>query len=126
MSTTETNLIQNTLNQLSELMTRHGAVIRAIPQKKRHLYEKELKSLYPDGKIEYVDEFKREMLVQYTAPQNAGKFYLTFANHTMQTVIFNNSLIFDSLEEITEYLVIQNAKKQSEGYRLFFLIMIIL
>lgn len=108
MSTTETNLIQNTLNLLSELMTTHGAVIRAIPQKERHLYEKELKSLYPDGKIEYVDEFKREMLVQYTAPQNAGKFYLTFANHTMQTVVFNNSLIFDSLDQIVDYLTTLN------------------
>lgn len=64
------------LKTLEAIMVENGLIIRAIPKKIRHAFEKEHFEDYPDGEIKYLDEFKREMLVVERTPKNAGKFVI--------------------------------------------------
>lgn len=92
------------LNSLAPLMVKHGAVIRAIPESIREVFEKRHINDYPNGEVKYLPEYKREMIVTYKHPTLGGKFALTFAKHTNNDVAFAKWLFFDSLEEVAGYL----------------------
>lgn len=48
------------LNSLAPLMVKHGAVIRAIPESIREVFEKRHINDYPNGEVKYLPEYKRE------------------------------------------------------------------
>lgn len=92
------------LENLSQLMIKHGAVIRAIPESIRNVVEKRHAAQHPNAEVKYLPEYKREMLVWYERPAYAGQFALTFARHTGNDLVFLKWSFFNSLEEIAEYL----------------------
>lgn len=89
---------------LAQLMVKHGAVIRAIPESIRKVVEKRHAAQYPNAEVKYLPEYKREMLVWYERPAYAGQFALTFAKHTSNDLVFLKWRFFNSLEEVAEYL----------------------
>lgn len=92
------------INELERLMIDEGLVIRAIPLKIREIYEVRHKDKYPDGRIEYLAEYKRKMLIVEREPENAGKFLITRGWGTLSTVKFQNDPYFDTIEEAVNYL----------------------
>lgn len=92
------------LKKLTQLMVKHGAVIRAIPESIRSVVEKRHAAQYPNAEVKFLPEYKREMLVSYKRPAHAGKFALTFAKHTSNDLVFTKWRFFNSLEEVAEYL----------------------
>lgn len=87
-----------TIEELERIMVEHGATIRAIPKVIVGVYEKRHIDKYPDGRIEYFDSFKREMLVTESAPKNAGKFLLKSKCGTGCMVEFERKF-YDSIEQ---------------------------
>jgi len=89
---------------LEEIMITHGIVLRAIPRKVRGVYDKRHLDKYPNGIITYLEEYKRDMLVVETIPQNAGKFIFESVKSTRSTVSFSGKKYFDSIEEAIEHI----------------------
>lgn len=89
-----------TIQELEKIMQEHGLVIRALPKKRRQVLEAGYKTVYPDGTIMYMEEFKRKMLVreQDLAPHLAGKFLIQSVKGTSADVHFEHEL-FDSIED---------------------------
>jgi len=92
------------LNYLGQLMVKHGAVIRAIPESVRHVLEKSHAAEFPSGEVKFLPEYKREMLVLYTHPIHAGQFTVELAKHTTAGIQFTGSRFFNTLEEVAKYL----------------------
>lgn len=99
------------LTAIENLMVEHGVAIRirAIPKTVISVYEVRHKKNYPNGVVEYKEQFKRNMLVVTTTPKDAGKFYLRLNKDRNSIARFDNKPCFDSLQEIVEYL--QNIEK---------------
>lgn len=93
------------IKELEEIMIEHGVVLRAIPKKVRGVYEKYHADEFPNGTIEYLEDFKREMLVVWSIPKNAGKFTFECEKHTGSTVKFRGKKFFDSIEEAVKDLI---------------------
>lgn len=94
------------LNTLERLMVEHGACIRAIPEKKREIYEayhvndpKFSKPDYIRKEVVYLEEFKREMLVVERIPENAGMFLVETHLGTSAEVRFSGKKYYKTLEE---------------------------
>lgn len=87
-----------TIEELERIMVEHGATIRAIPKVIVGVYDKRHIDKYPDGRIEYLDSFKREMLITESVPKNAGKFLLKSKCGTMSMVQFEGKF-YDSIEQ---------------------------
>lgn len=90
------------LEELQELMIKHGAVIRAVPRVVRGICETSHASRFPTGVISYVPEYKRDMLVVDRMPRTGGKFYVESVKNTGNTVTFNGhngTNCFDTIEE---------------------------
>ena len=81
-----------TIQELEKIMQEHGLVIRALPKKRRQVLEAGYKTVYPDGTIMYMEEFKRKMLVreQDLAPHLAGKFLIQSVKGTSADVHFEH------------------------------------
>ena len=90
---------------LERLMIKYGTVIRAVPEKISFTVEKRHINEYPEGKIEFLPEYGREMLVGYKNHKYGGKLALGFAKHTANDLPFMKWQFFDSLEDIINYLV---------------------
>lgn len=67
-----------TIKKLEKLMIYHGIVLRAIPERVINICEKSNIDRYPRGVIKYLEDYKREVLVVESVPQNASKFILEF------------------------------------------------
>lgn len=93
------------INELERMMVKYGIAIRTIPLKQRHVLEKCHIGDYPKGhgKIQYLEEYGREMLVIETVPSHAGQFTFEFAKNTDSRVIFHGKAFFESLEELVDY-----------------------
>lgn len=87
------------IKELEEIMISEGIVLRAIPSKTVGIYEKYHINEFPHGTIQYLDEYKREMLVVESIPELAGKFLLQTAKHQNCIVRFDNKELFDSIED---------------------------
>lgn len=98
------------IKELEKIMISHGVALRAIPEKVRHVLEKQHIDRYPNGTIEYLDEFKREMLVFESIPKNAGKFILVKNQATSCNVSFTGKEYFDSIEQAMESLLKDGSK----------------
>ena len=96
------------IQELEKIMIEYGVVLRAIPMEIRHIVEKSHIDKYSQGRIEYVDKCKREMLVFETVPKNAGKFVFEYKQGTNGMVSFSGNQFFDSIEEAIQYLLENN------------------
>lgn len=55
-------------------MVEYGACLRAIPNRARSVLEASHADEYPTGRIVFLPEFKREMLVIESVPERTGQF----------------------------------------------------
>lgn len=99
------------IKEMEELMLEHGVVLRAIPRKSRVVLGKIHIDKYPQGTIQYLEEYKREMLVFYEVPKNAGKFIFECVGHTDSMVRFYAAKFYDGIEEAFEDLKNGNYSK---------------
>lgn len=88
-----------TIGELETAMKQHALAIRAIPEKVISVYETSHKDEYPDGHIEYIDKYKREMLIVETAPATAGKFITVKQDTTNSNVNFAGLPSYDTIKE---------------------------
>lgn len=88
-----------TVNELETTMRKHSLVIRVIPEKVVSVYETTHKDEYPNGRIEYISKYKREMLVVECVPVAAGKFVVTKQSDTSGKVNFTDMTAYDTIEE---------------------------
>ena len=86
-------------------MVTHGAALRAIPEKVTEIYEVRHRDQYPDAKIVYLEDFKREMLVNERRPINAGKFILETGLGTLSKIDFSARQFYDSITQAVEDLL---------------------
>lgn len=97
------------LNDISNHMIDTGICIRAIPRKVRHVVEYNTNNqiLHPDSKVKYLPEYGREMLVEWTIPEKAGKFLVQAAPHNSSIIQFSGNYYYDTLQEallaVTQY-----------------------
>lgn len=87
-----------TIEELEKLMQEHGLVIRAIPKKVRMVCHPADQNNYPDGRVRYLEEYGRPMLVRESVPENAGKFLIESARTTDPSIHFQGTC-FDTLED---------------------------
>ena len=97
------------IQELEKFMIDTGVVISAIPKKSVSIVEKYHIDKFPNGKIEYLEEYKREMLIFEKVNKQGGKFTI----QTRKDVIFGNpSKFYNSIEEAVEgYLIERNMWK---------------
>lgn len=98
------------IKELENIMILNGVVLRALPRIMRGIYETRHIDIFPNGTIEYLEEYKREMLVVYTVPKNAGKFIFECARNTMNSVSFAGKKYYDTIEEAVNDLL-ENIKE---------------
>ena len=101
------------IKELEDIMITHSVVLRAIPKKVVGVYEKQHIDSYPTGTIQYLERYKREMLVVESIPKNAGKFIFECQRNTSSSVHFSGKKFFDSIEEAVADLLESSAKKQA-------------
>lgn len=95
-----------TIDFVQDVMREYSLVIRAIPNKDRHVYEKEHIDMYPNGTIEMLGKpFNREMLVVENIPEHAGEFVIGFAKHTLSGVSFIKNRYFKNIDEIIDFVL---------------------
>ena len=95
-----------TIDYVQYVMRDYWLVIRAIPNKERHILEKEHIDMYPNGTIEMLGKpYNREMLVVEETPNHAGEFIIGFAKHTLCMVSFIKSRYFKNIDEIMDFVL---------------------
>lgn len=101
----------DSLKKLGELMARHGAMIRVLPEQDFMVIEKTQRALdhfptemWPKAKVIYFPEYKREMLAVARIPKWAGKFIVTFPPGTSTSDFGCKWEVYDSLEDILKML----------------------
>lgn len=97
-----------TIKELEEFMISKGVVIRAIPREVTEIYEvAHLNKFKSDPKyrvsVEYLKDYKREMLVVKSSPRLGGKFLVKTQKNTLSSTMFT-SKCFDSIEQAVESL----------------------
>ena len=97
-----------TIKELEEFMISKGVVIRAIPKEVTEVYEAaHLDKFKNDPKyrvsVEYLKDYKREMLVVKSSPRLGGKFLVKTQKNTLSSTMFT-SKCFDSIEQAVESL----------------------
>ena len=80
-----------TVEELEILMVKHGIALRAIPQRVQDILEVHHKDKFPDGKIVYMDDFHREMLIVESIPKHAGEFLMECRQETSSMVVFQRN-----------------------------------
>lgn len=88
------------LEKLQKIMTEKALSIRAIPKTIRGVVETRHKDMFPEGCLEYLEEFKREMWVYERHPSHGGQFVVESNCGTGSIVRFSGKRFYDSLEEI--------------------------
>ena len=91
--------------ELERIMKEKGLVIRAIPNEIKCIYDSYHIKDFPDGKLEYISQFDREMCVVMQKPKNAGKFMIESVRHTYADVKFNHSECFDTIQDAVNYIL---------------------
>ena len=91
--------------ELEKIMKEKGLVIRAIPNEVKCIYDSYHIKDFPEGKLEYISQFDREMCVVMQKPKNAGKFMIESAKHTYMDVKFNNTEYFDTIQDAINYIM---------------------
>lgn len=100
-----------TMEQLEQLMVKHGLVIRAIPHTHTGCYEVRHRREFPNAEVFYDETRKREMIRVEHRNSQGGKFIIT-ESHTQGTVINQwckagrkKVKFYDSIEQaVTDYL----------------------
>lgn len=92
-----------TIKELEKIMVENAITIKAIPNKVVSIFEKSHIDKYPNGCIQYLEQYKREMLVVETIPKNAGKFVIG-KNTGNSSVVSYNGVFFDSIEDAVDSL----------------------
>lgn len=100
--TSEQNEKLSDLGRFEALMRKHSLVIRTVPELEQHVFETKHKDRYPDGKIQYVEEYKRDMLVVKKIPEHAGEFIACSLPNTESVVKFVPKKYYSTLEAIVE------------------------
>ena len=93
-----------TIQDLEAFMKEYDVTIRVIPEKVRIVVEKSHIKDYPNGKIKYLEEYKREMCVAIRIPDNAGRFIYAKTKDTNSIAMFNSKVVFDSIADLVEYV----------------------
>lgn len=93
-----------TLKEFESLMVKHGAVIRALPEKTSHWVEKRHIDRYPNAEVRFIPEYNREMLLVEEYPTHGGQFVVELVRHTCSTVRFEGRRFFKTLDEVADYL----------------------
>ena len=106
-----------TLKEMEKLMSRTGAVIRAIPETNREVYENNEKNrkLFPEAIEKFVPEFKRIMLVVEKTNRNGGKFLLETGHNEGTIVHFTKNRYFENLSDIAKELRMATGEKEEEA-----------
>lgn len=107
-------------NELGRLMVRSGACIRAIPSILRVVVEPRHINDYPNGKIIYLPEYKREMLVAEYVPKHEGQFLVKICHHTNARVDFNGLKFYDTLEDAATVIAEKPTEKKLQTKELCF------
>lgn len=87
-----------TIEELEHLMVEHGIVLRAIPNTVREILEVRHKDEFPDGKVVYLEEFHRDMLIVERVPKHAGEFLMECRQGTSEMVQFRR-IFYKSIGE---------------------------
>lgn len=95
-STSEKSLVE----RLQDTMVKNALSIRAIPKTIRGVVELRHKDEYPEGRAEFLEDFKREMWVIETKPKHGGQFIVASKCNTHSMVKFQGEKFYNSLEEI--------------------------
>ena len=93
--------------ELTQLMLKHGLVIRAInPHDQTAVYDPRHKDQFPEGVVRYSEECKRDMLhVSYRNSQG-GKFVITSDSGQGSTVHWASGTVFyDSIEDAVKSFI---------------------
>ncbi|MBQ3011261.1 MAG: hypothetical protein IJA20_02925 [Methanocorpusculum sp.] len=93
------------IKELEEIMVEHGVVLRAIPMKVTGIYEVRHRKQFPNARVEYLEDFKREMLIDERVPINAGKFIFESNQGTGNMVKFYANRFYDSIEDAMDGLL---------------------
>lgn len=98
---------------LETIMVKYGLAIRAIPETVQGVVEAYHKDLFPDGRIVYLEEYKREMLVFESRPRNAGKFVIERVQNTDTRIQFQGKKFYNSIDEAVKDMLrkIEGRKK---------------
>lgn len=91
-----------TLEDLQKIMVSNGLTIRAIPVKRRIVVELRHKNDFPNGTLQYLEEFKREMWVEERKNIHGGQFIVESNCGTNATIHFSGKKFYSSLEELIE------------------------
>lgn len=96
-----------TINELEELMIKHGLIIRAIKPYHIEIFEVRHKDKYPDSEEYYDEQLKRNMLRRKVDHgKNANKFIIQKEETKCAMVRFDKPTFFDSIEEAVNSLSI--------------------
>lgn len=99
------------IKDLEKIMVEHGVVLRAIPMKVTGIYETRHQKKFPNARVEYLEDFKREMLIDERVPINAGRFIFEANQGTGSLVKFYAKKFYDSIEEAIEDLLKHESTK---------------
>lgn len=104
--------------QMQEIMTTYGLVIRTVPNQVTSILDERHKNKFPDGKIKYLEQYGREMLIVKTIPEHAGKFLIESVNDTGRIVRFSPGKYFDSVEDAINDFMKSELRKHRDLIRL--------
>lgn len=87
------------IKELETIMAKYGVAIRAIPEMARDVFDVRHKDKYPDGRVQFLPEYKRDMLVVERRPEHGGQFIMEHGLKTMSGVSFKGKKYYASIEE---------------------------
>ena len=90
------------ISDLEKIMVRDNICIRAVPQKITSIIETRHIDMFPEGKIIYLPDFKREMLVIEETPANPGTFVFEKLKGKNGTVRFSPKIFYKSLTDMLD------------------------
>lgn len=88
------------LDILQKIMIEKGLSIRAIPMANRIVVELRHKDDFPNGHVQYLEEFKREMWVEERQNPHRGQFVVESNCGTRATVKFSGKRFYNSLQDL--------------------------
>lgn len=102
-----------TIENLQELMIKHGVIIRAIPEYEINLLEPRYKDKYPDAEVIYDERYKRNF-IRVETKLSLGKKFIVGIKHNQMSKVWDDNWIrdpktkkilsFNNLEEVYNYL----------------------
>lgn len=95
---------------IGEIMAKYGLVIRAIPTVMKEVKETYYTPDYPEGRVEYLKEYGRNMLIIDVIPENGGKFMIEQEDSACSRVKFKPKF-YDSIEDAISAFLEKQEKK---------------